>query len=90
MRHGPDERATALPAEVLSQGLRPGQVAFDLVYVPEQTPFLAAAARGGARTLGGLTMLIHQGAESFRLWTGHEPPLDVMFQAARAALAAPA
>ena len=31
-------------------------------------------------------MLVHQGAEAFRLWTGVEPPLAVMFQAARAAL----
>jgi shikimate dehydrogenase len=63
------------------------QVAFDLVYVPERTPFLAAAERAGARTVGGLAMLVHQGAEAFRLWTGYEPPVDVMFAAARAALA---
>ena len=31
-------------------------------------------------------MLVYQGAESFRLWTGREAPLDVMFRAARAAL----
>jgi shikimate dehydrogenase len=37
--------------------------------------------------VGGLAMLVHQGAESFRLWTGEEPPLPVMFDAARAALA---
>ena len=82
MRHGPDERATPLPAEFF----RPGQTALDLVYVPERTPFLEAARSGGARTVGGLAMLVHQGAESFRLWTGHEPPLEVMFEAARAAL----
>jgi shikimate dehydrogenase len=84
MRHGPDEGASAVPEQLF----RPGQVAFDLVYVPERTPFLAAAERAGAQPLGGLAMLVHQGAESFRLWTGYEPPLDVMFEAARAALAA--
>lgn len=84
MTHGPDEHATPVPARLF----HPGQVAFDLVYVPERTPFLAAAEAGGARPLGGLAMLVHQGAESFRLWTGYEPPLDVMFGAARAALAA--
>ncbi|MEZ4501648.1 MAG: shikimate dehydrogenase [Dehalococcoidia bacterium] len=83
MRHGPDEGATPVPASLF----RPGQVAFDLVYVPERTPFLAAAERAGARTVGGLAMLVHQGAEAFRLWTGYEPPIDVMFAAARAALA---
>ena len=83
MRHGPDEAATPLPAECFS----PGQAAFDLVYTPERTPFLEAAGAAGARPIGGLGMLVHQGAESFRLWTGLEPPLEVMFEAARAALA---
>ncbi|RLT44490.1 MAG: shikimate dehydrogenase [Chloroflexi bacterium] len=82
MRHGPGAEETPLPEELFA----PGQAAFDLVYVPERTPFLAAAERAGARTIGGLSMLIHQGAEAFRLWTGVEPPIDVMFAAARAAL----
>ncbi len=84
MRHGPDERANPVPGELMHSG----QVAFDLVYVPEETPFLRAAAEAGARPVGGLAMLVHQGAEAFRLWTGAPPPLDVMFEAARAALAA--
>ena len=84
MLHGPDETATPIPAELF----RPWQVAFDLVYIPEQTPFLRAAAQAGATPVGGLAMLVHQGAEAFRLWTGQEPPLTVMFDAARAALAA--
>lgn len=84
MRHGPDEQATPVPAELFHAG----QVAFDLVYVPERTPFLRAAEAGGAQPVGGLAMLVHQGAESFRLWTGQAPPLEVMFEAARAALAA--
>ncbi len=82
MRHGPDEAATPVPARLF----RSGQVAFDLVYVPERTPFLEAAEQGGAQTIGGLAMLIHQGAAAFRLWTGLEPPLEVMFRAARNAL----
>ena len=84
MRHGPDEGANPVPGDLM----HPGQVAFDLVYVPEETPFLRAAAQAGARPVGGLAMLVHQGAEAFRLWTGVEPPLEVMFEAARAALAA--
>ncbi len=83
MRHGPDEAATPLPVELFV--LR--QAALDLVYTPERTPFLEAAEAAGARPIGGLGMLVHQGAESFRLWTGLEPPLEVMFAAARAALA---
>lgn len=84
MRHGPDEGANPVPGDLM----HPGQVAFDLVYVPEETPFLRAAAGAGARPIGGLAMLVHQGAEAFHLWTGVQPPLDVMFDAARAALAA--
>jgi len=82
MRHGADEGRSLLAGSAF----RPGQVAFDLVYNPERTPFLAEAERGGARAVGGLAMLVHQGAASFRLWTGIEPPLDVMFEAARAAI----
>ena len=83
MLHGPAEGETPVPADLFS----PGQVAFDLVYVPEETPFLRAAAAGGATTVGGLMMLIHQGAEAFRLWLGVDPPIEVMVKAARAALA---
>jgi shikimate dehydrogenase len=65
---------------------RPGVVAFDLVYNPPLTPFLAAAKRAGAVAVSGLDMLVYQGAESIRLWTRREPPLEVMRAAAQAAL----
>lgn len=64
----------ALPATAL---------VYDLTY--HDTPFLQAARRRGLETIDGLAMLVHQGAESFRLWTGQEPPLEVMWQAALAA-----
>ena len=44
------------------------------------------AARAGARVLGGLPMLVYQGATSFELWTGKEAPVKVMFEAAENAL----
>ena len=84
MRHGPAEGESPVPAGAVGEG----QVAFDLVYVPEETRFLQDAAAHGAIAIGGLDMLIHQGAAAFQLWTGMEPPLEVMLQAARAALAA--
>ena len=84
MRDGPDEMATPIPAELFTAG----QAALDLVYIPERTPFLGAAEAAGAQPIGGLGMLVYQGAESFRMWTGLEPPTEVMFAAARAALAA--
>ena len=55
----------------------------DLVYRSGTTPLLAAAERLGARTVDGLEILVAQGARSLALWTGREPPLDVMRRAAR-------
>ena len=62
--------------------LGPGQVVVDLVPRPT-TPLLEAAATRGAQTVDGLGMLVHQAALALRLWTGCEPPLDVMRAAVR-------
>jgi 3-dehydroquinate dehydratase/shikimate dehydrogenase len=72
--HGHSEGQSPIPAETLP-GVR---LVYDLIYTPEQTALLAAARRAGCRTLGGLTMLVAQAAEQFRLWTGTEPPMDAM------------
>ncbi len=58
----------------------------DLVYAPAVTPLLEAARARGATAVNGLGMLIHQAALQFRLWTGEEPPLEVMSAAALSAL----
>lgn len=58
--------------------LRDGQIVVDLVYRPERTPLLDAAARAGATTLNGVGMLLYQAAEQFSMWTGHDAPVDVM------------
>jgi shikimate dehydrogenase len=60
---------------------KPWMIASDLVYNPRMTTFLQAAKRQGARIHEGIGMLIYQGAEAFRLWTGIEPPVSVMRQA---------
>jgi shikimate dehydrogenase len=83
MRFGPAEGQSPVAANLIPAGC----LAFDLVYNPEETPFLQTARSRGARTAGGLTMLVYQGAASFRLWTGLEAPVDIMLQAARKALA---
>ncbi|MCL5256371.1 MAG: shikimate dehydrogenase [Chloroflexi bacterium] len=62
---------------------RPALV-YDLIYRP--TALLEYAAAAGARTLGGLPMLVYQGALSFSLWTGKPAPEHQMFAAARKAL----
>lgn len=64
-----------------------GSTYYDLVYQPEPTPMMRAAASRGVVTVGGREMLLQQGARSFALWTGAPPPLDVMRAALQAALA---
>ena len=65
----------------------PGQwTVFDLVYNPTETRLLAQARAAGATTIGGLGMLVYQGALAFELWTGREAPVEVMRAAARQAL----
>lgn len=64
--------------------LAPGAIAYDLTY--RDTPFLVAARESGRKTIDGLAMLVHQGARSFELWTGHDAPFDVMWSAAVAAV----
>ena len=83
MRHSKEEHDLPMQPELI----HPDMLVFDIIYNPFETRFLAEAKRRGARTLGGLPMLVYQGAASFELWTAGEPPLDVMFKAARKALA---
>jgi shikimate dehydrogenase len=59
---------------------------YDLVYNPEETQLLKLAKKNGNKTLGGLPMLIYQGAASFKLWTGKCPPIEIMFNKAKNAL----
>jgi shikimate dehydrogenase len=66
--------------------LREGQLVVDLIYHPPITPLLAAARERGLTAINGLGMLIHQAARAFRLWTGHDAPLDAMSAAAVRAL----
>ncbi len=67
--------------------MQPRTLYFDLVYNPAETPLLAGAKAAGAKALGGLSMLVYQAAESFKLWTGKDADTAKMLQAARAALA---
>ena len=60
---------------------------YDLIYRPPETVLMKEARARGARVLGGLPMLIYQGAASFEMWTGKPAPVDVMFEAAKKALA---
>ncbi len=69
-----------------SDMMHPDLVVFDIVYNPIETKLLSEARRVGAKTIDGVMMLVHQGAESFRLWTAQNPPIEVMELAVRDAL----
>ena len=56
----------------------PGQTVVDLAYGPEETALVAAARAAGCAVVDGREALVRQGAASFRLWTGLEPPVEVM------------
>jgi shikimate dehydrogenase len=62
-----------------------GVVVVDLVYAGAESRLVAEARARGATAVEGLEVLVRQGAESLRIWTGLEPPLEIMRNAARAA-----
>ncbi|MFC1924135.1 shikimate dehydrogenase [Chloroflexota bacterium] len=82
MKHSPSESLSPLAGELIS----PGSLVYDVVYNPVETPLLKEARSRGAHVVGGLSMLVYQGAEAFELWTGKEAPLDVMLKKAGEAL----
>ncbi len=50
----------------------------DIVYKPIETKLLKEASARGARILNGLGMLVYQGSLSFKIWTGHEMPVEIV------------
>ena len=82
MKHSPTEGQSPLEANLIPKKA----LVYDVVYNPIETPLLLAAKSVGARTLGGLAMLVYQGAAAFELWTGKEAPIAIMFKAAKRAL----
>ena len=83
MSHGGGEGPSPLRADQIAQGA----TVFDMVYTPAATPLLTEARRAGAKGLGGLWMLVYQGAAGFELWTDKPAPVDAMYRAAATALA---
>jgi shikimate dehydrogenase len=56
----------------------------DLAYASQETGLVRTAKERGARAIDGLEVLVHQGAQSLRIWTGVEPSFEVMRRAAQA------
>ena len=63
--------------------MQPHQVVYDVIY--RQTPLVKTALRKGAKAQNGLKMLLYQGVESFKIWTGKEPPIGEMWEALKEA-----
>lgn len=71
------------PQVITDSCFRSRHCAYDTIYQPPETPFLAAARRIGCSTDNGLSLLIHQGAIAFRLWFPDTDPLPHMRAAMR-------
>ena len=54
----------------------PDLIVSDVIYNPRETRFLREAREAGCRSFNGMYMLLYQGAEAFRLWTGQDMPVD--------------
>jgi shikimate dehydrogenase len=70
----PNASDSPVPEELLHGGL----FVYDVIYNPMKTRLLRDAEEKGAGVLSGVRMLVYQGAEAFRMWTGVEPPVEVM------------
>lgn len=63
-----------------------GVTLYDMVYRPARTRLMQQAEAAGGRAIGGLGMLVRQGAAAFKIWTGLEAPVEVMMAAVKQAL----
>jgi shikimate dehydrogenase len=63
-----------------------GITVYDTIYRPARTKLMAQVETAGGRAIGGAGMLVRQGAAAFKLWTGLEPPIDIMKETLLAAL----
>lgn len=79
---GGEELVAAVPWDALAESV----FAYDVVYNPEVTPFLARAAARGLRSEGGLSMLVGQAALAIELWLGVSPPRSRLMASARASI----
>lgn len=71
----PDDKACPVPdASFLPEGL----IVSDIIYNPRETVLLKMAREKGLPCFNGLYMLLYQGAEAFRLWTGQNMPVPMI------------
>ncbi len=70
--------ADSLPFSPVEFSLNQAALAYDMIYRPAETPFLAEAVRAGARIANGLGMLLYQGAKALEIWSGEKAPIETM------------
>ncbi|MDX2140366.1 MAG: shikimate dehydrogenase [Chloroflexota bacterium] len=58
-----------------------GVTVYDTIYRPARTKLMMQVEAVGGRAISGAGMLVRQGAAAFKLWTGVEPPFEVMMEA---------
>jgi 3-dehydroquinate dehydratase/shikimate dehydrogenase len=66
--------------------LKPGLIVFDAVYTPETTLLVREARSRGCQVITGVDMFVRQAALQFRLFTGREPPFELMYSVVKRAL----
>ena len=69
----PEEDACLIPD---ASFFHPGLAVADVIYNPLETKLVKMAKEAGCKAFGGLNMLLYQGAEAFRLWTGQTMPVE--------------
>lgn len=72
-----------LPFDERLWSLGRARAAYDMIYRPAETRFLARAREAGCRTANGLGMLLYQGAAALEIWSGRTAPLEPMRRALR-------
>lgn len=75
--HPNEDQKPIVSSDMMHQDL----VVNDIVYNPLKTGLLKEAEKAGAKTISGTKMLIYQGVEAFRIWTGITPPVEIFEKA---------
>jgi len=78
----PDVDICPIPQQLL----RKDMTVIDVIYNPLETRLLSIAGARGCRTIRGITMFVYQGVLQFRLWTGLNPPVQVMTETVKKCL----